>query len=50
MAVTLLVSGARNVPAGQPSAIRAVTEPASGLALKTAGPPGAKMLRSCQLC
>jgi DNA-binding NarL/FixJ family response regulator len=40
----LLVGGAGTVPARQPPAIRAVTEPASGLALKTGGLPGAKML------
>jgi signal transduction histidine kinase/CheY-like chemotaxis protein len=36
--------GARTVPARQPPAIRAGTEPASGLALKTGALPGAKML------
>ena len=38
------MGGAGTVPAGRRSAIRAVTEPASGLALKTGALPGAKML------
>jgi hypothetical protein len=42
--------GAATVPAWRWLAIRAATEPASGLALKIRVLPGAKMLTSCEPC